>query len=86
MSKSEYKRLDIQWKARAKELEAKNAELVEEVEMLKAIIKPFAHPDLSKMLGGNAEGDKSPVFQRDKAMLTIGDFKKAKEAITSEVS
>jgi len=47
---------------------------------LQAILKPFTQPDLHKLMVGNFEGDASIVFQRDKAVLTIGDFSAAAEA------
>lgn len=43
-----------------------------------AIIKPFANEDFSRELSGNFEGDLSPVFQRVQAMLTLGDFRRAR--------
>lgn len=43
-----------------------------------AIIKPFANDDFSRELSGNFEGDLSPVFQRVQAMLTLGDFRRAR--------
>jgi hypothetical protein len=48
---------------------------------LEKALKPFAHPDLSEVLSGNCKGDDSPVFQRDKAMLLIGHFRKARKAL-----
>jgi len=47
---------------------------------LKEVCKPFSHPDLSRIMGGNAKGDDSIVFQRNDAILRIGDFKAAAEA------
>jgi len=49
-------------------------------ELLEAL-KPFAHPDLHELLGGNVQGDDSIVFQRNGAFLTIGDFRRASAAI-----
>lgn len=48
-----------------------------EIAQLRQALRPFAHPDLSMVTSGNVEGDSSPVFQRNKAVLRIGDFKKA---------
>ena len=42
-------------------------------------LEPFAHPDLCKLVGGNVQGDASPVFGRDKAILTLGDFRRARK-------
>lgn len=42
---------------------------------------PFSHPDLCKVLPGNTLGGQSPVFGRDKALLTIGDFQRAAAAL-----
>ena len=48
-------------------------------------LRPFAHPALSRLLGGNVQGDESPVYGREDALLKIGDFKRAAEAL-KEVS
>lgn len=48
---------------------------------LEKALEPFADPDLSEVLSGNCKGDDSPVFQRDKAMLLIGHFRKARKAL-----
>ena len=48
---------------------------------LVAALRPFAHPDLSRIMGGNVEGDDSIVFRRNEARLTIGDFKRAAAAL-----
>ena len=53
------------------------AELVQECRKLRKALKPFTSPDLHQYLGGNAEGEDSIVFQRQKTQLTIGDFKLA---------
>lgn len=50
-------------------------------EKLIKALEPFTHPDLAEILGGKCQGDDSPVFVRNKAMLKIGDFKRAIEAI-----
>lgn len=60
--------------------------------VLKAMTKPdyqsvvtalevFAHHDLCKQVAGNAQGNDSPVFGRDKALLVLGDFRRAAEAL-----
>lgn len=54
--------------------EAKIAALVKALE-------PFGHPDLSQTLSGNIEGDASPIFGRDRAILKLGDFKRARAAL-----
>lgn len=54
--------------------EAKIAALVKALE-------PFAHPDLARTLAGNVEGDASPIFGRDRAILKLGDFKQARAAL-----
>lgn len=43
---------------------------------------PFTHPDLSRLHSNTVEKDASPVYGRDKALLTIGDFKRAAAALT----
>lgn len=44
-------------------------------------LKPFAHPDLAKMLPNNAGQPDAPVFGRDKALLTLADFRRAVDAV-----
>lgn len=46
-------------------------------------LEPFDHPDLRKIFSGNAQGDDSPVFGRNKAILTIGDFKRLHQILTA---
>ena len=58
-------------------LEAENAKLREALE-------PFAHPDLCKYTSNNMEGDDSPVFGRDKAILTLGDFRRAAALLAAQ--
>lgn len=67
----------------AKTLETELATQSATIERLRKGLAPFAHPDLSKTLGGNIEGDASPVFGRDKAKLTLGDFRRAALALTA---
>ncbi len=43
--------------------------------------KPFAHDDLCKQLGGNCEGDASPIFQRNHATITLGDCRKLRATL-----
>ena len=57
----------------------------EKIDQLVEALKPFTHPDLSQILEGNCEGDDSIVFQRNKAILRIGDFRKALKAAGEEV-
>lgn len=66
------------------QMEAMEAEidtLTAEVERLREALRPFAHPDLCKQVSGNKQGDDSPVFGRDKATLTLGDFRRARAAL-----
>ena len=53
------------------------AQLAEAVEAL----KPFAHPDLSEILAGNTVGEKSIVYVRNNATLTVKDFHRAAEIV-----
>lgn len=41
-------------------------------------LKPFAHKDLTEVLGGNVEGRESIVYQRNMAKLRLGDFQIAR--------
>ena len=52
-------------------------ELETKIVKLQNALRPFTHPDLHKIFGGNCEGSKSVVFQRNNAVLRIGDFKRA---------
>jgi hypothetical protein len=45
--------------------------------------KPFAHPDLSYLFSSNVQGNASPIFQRNKAILTIGDVKRLQAALAN---
>lgn len=65
----------------AQELEAALYEVESENARLRAALKPFTHEDLCAQLSGNAEGNASPVFGRNKAILTLGDFRKARAAL-----
>lgn len=56
----------------------------ERIKELEEALKPFVHEDLSRLFSGNNLGDDSIVFQRNKAVLKIGDFKKAKKALCQE--
>lgn len=47
------------------------------IKELEEALRPFAHPDLGEILGGNVQGNESIVFQKNKAFLKIGDFRKA---------
>lgn len=51
---------------------------------LREALIPFTHADLREILTGNAIGEDSPVFQRNKAMLRIKDFSKAYEALAED--
>lgn len=62
-------------------LKKKSRKLEQEIERLRDMLKPFAHPDLCKFLPGNTHDDKSVVFQRDHAILRIGDFRQARNAL-----
>ena len=56
-------------------------EAIATVVELIAATKPFAHADLCKQLPGNSQGDDSPIYCRDKAVLKLGDFRKAASAV-----
>jgi hypothetical protein len=57
----------------AAELAALRAQIAEQREAL----KPFAHPEFSRRLGGNEQGDESPLYGRNGVLLLLGDFKRA---------
>jgi hypothetical protein len=59
----------------------------EEIERLKAenaalvkALAPFIQDGFQSTLGGNAQGDESPVYGREKSLLRLGDFRRAKAA------
>jgi hypothetical protein len=54
-----------------------------QVDALVEALRPFAHPDLAQLVGGNVQGDYSPVLGRNTAVLTIGDFRRAQEALAA---
>jgi len=62
---------------RANDLDAEN-------KRLRDALKPFAHPDLSELLGGNCEAGESIVFRRKNATLKIKHFKVAENSLKGE--
>ena len=44
-------------------------------------LAPFAHPDLCEQFGGNVEGDESIIFGRNKALIKLGDCRKAADLL-----
>lgn len=60
------------------------AEMAFEIERLRAALRPFAHPDLCKALSANTRGDESPIYGRNGATLTLGDFRRAAAALHTE--
>ena len=59
------------------ELEEGNAILLHAAPELAEALKPFAQEDLCRAYSGNIEGDKSIIFQRNKAIITLGDCRRA---------
>jgi hypothetical protein len=57
------------------------AGLEAQVERLQTALRPFVHDDLCRIFGGNAEGLKSPIFQRNAAVITIGDCIYARDTL-----
>ena len=53
------------------------------VDEAREVIRPFSHPDLCKYTAGNKQGELSPVWGKDDALLTIGDFRKATDWLTA---
>jgi len=49
--------------------------------VLRKALHPFVHPDLCCELGGNVQGNDSPIYARNKAILTLGDFRAARSAL-----
>ena len=60
--------------------------LRERVGELEGALKPFAHDDLCETFTGNSNGDASVIFQRNHAVLTLGDCRLARRYLlpTSE--
>jgi hypothetical protein len=54
------------------------------VEKLEAALKPFTHPDLTKVMSNNVQGDNSPIFGRETCVLMLGDFKRAQAAFKKQ--
>ena len=52
-------------------------------ERAEGALEPFAHPDLLKMTGGQCQGDDSPVYGRDNAVLKLGHFRAAARALAA---
>ena len=53
------------------------AQLRARIAELEAALRPFAHEDFSRVIGGNGHGDDSIIFQRRDAVITLGDCRKA---------
>lgn len=64
------------------ELSAYFAALTARVTELEAGLKPFAHDDLCEKLSGNFDGDKSIIFQRNDAVITLSDCRNARRLLT----
>jgi hypothetical protein len=58
--------------------------LTAEVGRLREALKPFTHPDFRKVMSNNVEGADSPIFGREGAILTLGDFERAAKALNPE--
>ena len=78
------------WKQDAHEMLDRATEQMERVKVaeselstlrarVREVVGPFAHPHLSRMATGNIEGDRSIVFGRDEAELTLGNFRAARQ-------
>ena len=52
-----------------------------ELEAMRDALEPFAHPDLCEYLPSNKDGGNSPLFQRNKAVITINDCRQAAAAL-----
>ena len=55
--------------------------LEDRVIKLEKALEPFSHDDLCILLGGNCEGGESKIYGRNKAILKLKDFRKAKELL-----
>jgi hypothetical protein len=55
--------------------------LTDEVGRLREALKPFTHPDFRKVMSNNVGGADSPIFGREDAILTLGDFERAAKAL-----
>ena len=64
-------------------LMARLAALRARAERAEGALEPFAHPDLLKMTGGQCQGDDSPVYGRDNAVLKLGHFRAAARALAA---
>ena len=51
------------------------------IRKLEAGLRPFAQEGFQAALGGNVQGDDSPVYGREKSVLTLGDFRRAKKLL-----
>lgn len=58
----------------------KLADVERQLAQMREAIKPFTHKDLCKPTSG-CKTDSSPVFGRDKALLLLGDFRRAADAL-----
>jgi hypothetical protein len=51
---------------------------------LEQAARPFAHPDLMRVLVGNVNGDDSVIFVRGEATITLGDVRKLAALLAAE--
>ena len=66
----------------ARQEDARRLEQVKgELEAMRDALEPFAHPDLCEYLPSNKDGGNSPLFQRNKAVITINDCRQAAAAL-----
>lgn len=57
------------------------ASLRAEVEALRGALTPFSRDEFQMALGGQIQGGESPMWGRNGAVLTLGDFRRARAAI-----
>ncbi len=85
--KDQYEKLVKLWtdtRDRAEKAEAALDVARAEIEKLRVALQPFARPEYQDALGGQVEGDVSPMFGRNGHLLTLGDFRAARAALASK--
>ncbi len=53
------------------------------LQQARGALAAFANPKFCETLSGNVQGDKSPIYERNGAVLKLGDFNRAAAALAA---
>ncbi len=81
------------WEAAARQAEERRDRAIDDYDRLRAVnaklvaaLLPFCAEQFATPYRGNVEGDDSPVYARPPAILTIGDFRRARAALAKNAA